>query len=607
MPYRALSEGVVVRAGLAAVAIYSGISWFARVVVLEALEDELEEELMLSAAHAETVVEAWARAHRISAAAWAQSPPIVAAVETLAALPTPALHDHPLQVELRALMSPLVTQDDHRGYFLIDPGGRNLASSRTNPVGTPHPLADDWFATGRLVADGPLLSPVVPSDVPLADPSGALVAGWPTQFAGAAVRDAAGTVIGGFTWRLRPERDLAQLVDSLRPREDARVYLVDAQGRARSPLPAAAGALQAPLGDVLGRRQHNPAVDALVASQGAGVRIDPTPGFAGDPVVVAWRWIPSLDMGLVLSRPAESALYLDRIVRFVSLMVIVLGVAMGLVATELARRYARQQISLGAELRRRVAEQTEALRAAVGRLKLANEDLEAFAQGASHDLRAPLRDIRSLASWLVEDAVDKLDAEELADLEMIVARAERLDRLLVDLRDHARMGRSPAALQQVALPLLVDEVLALVPPRPGIAVEVGRLPAAPLWLAPAALQLVLRNLVSNAVRHHDGPAGRVQLWADLEGDALVVHVKDDGPGIPRALQDQAFAPFRTLQTREEGAGSGMGLALVQRQVTTIGGRLSLESVGRGCHFTVHWPVQREAPPGAPAGPSPGAK
>ena len=67
-------------------------------------------------------------------------------------------------------------------------------------------------------------------------------------------------------------------------------------------------------------------------------------------------------------------------------------------------------------------------------------------------------------------------------------------------------------------------------------------------------------------------------------------VTDDGPGIPRALQEKAFKLFQTLKPRNQVEGSGMGLALVRKHVETVGGKLTLESAeGEGCSFRFTWP------------------
>ena len=104
------------------------------------------------------------------------------------------------------------------------------------------------------------------------------------------------------------------------------------------------------------------------------------------------------------------------------------------------------------------------------------------------------------------------------------------------------------------------------------------------------LELVLRNLINNAIKHHDKPEGVIAVSARPIADGYEFAVSDDGPGIPLEHQQRVFAMFQTLKPRDEVEGSGIGLALVKKAVESMGGVVSVESDGiRGCTFRFTWP------------------
>jgi len=105
------------------------------------------------------------------------------------------------------------------------------------------------------------------------------------------------------------------------------------------------------------------------------------------------------------------------------------------------------------------------------------------------------------------------------------------------------------------------------------------------------LQLVLQNLITNAIKHHDGTSGRIRVEALAEGDGYRFTVTDDGPGIPPQHRERVFQMFQTLRPRDEVEASGMGLALVRKAVEHAGGTITLDDApgGRGARFSFTWP------------------
>ena len=242
-------------------------------------------------------------------------------------------------------------------------------------------------------------------------------------------------------------------------------------------------------------------------------------------------------------------------------------------ATDITRR---RKIELELE-----AKQSELLRS--------NKDLEQFAYVASHDLKAPLRAIELLVQWITEGLAgyDKNNVQE--NLGLLAKRTQRLNRLLDDLLAYSRAGRKVGAHRPTDSHALVLDVVQLLNPPPSITVSIdGQLPK--FTTHPAPLEQVLRNLISNAVKHHPGPEGRVVVSCQEQDDHYVFAVQDDGEGIPAQYAERVFEMFQTLKSRDQVEGSGMGLAIVNRIVQWQRGRVWFEAPpgGRGTVFKFQW-------------------
>jgi two-component system sensor kinase FixL len=226
-------------------------------------------------------------------------------------------------------------------------------------------------------------------------------------------------------------------------------------------------------------------------------------------------------------------------------------------------------------------------------LERSNRELDQFASSASHDLRAPLRAIGQMASWIAEDHGKHLPDEVCRDLGLIQRRVRRMQQLLDDMLDYARAGRQNGDLTNVDCEKLVNEIVDMLAPPPGFTVCVNSLPAIVTHRAPLAQ--IFRNLIGNAIKHHDRAVGHIDISADEQGNQIGFTVRDDGPGIARDCHEDIFRMFTTLKPRDVLEGSGMGLAMVRKILDNRGGDIHLESAeGRGATFRFTWPRSMEA-------------
>jgi PAS domain S-box-containing protein len=226
-------------------------------------------------------------------------------------------------------------------------------------------------------------------------------------------------------------------------------------------------------------------------------------------------------------------------------------------------------------------------------LTSANEELTNFAYVVSHDLKAPLRGIGSLADWLAHDYADKFNDEGKEHMRLLINRVHRMGGLIDGILQYSRVGRIKEAVVPVKLDQVVAEVVDLLAPPPHIKVTV--MPGMPTVAGePTRIQQLFHNLVSNAVKYMDKPQGEIDVgWAD-EGSHWRFHVRDNGPGIAERHFERIFQLFQTLAPRDRVESTGVGLALVKKIVEMYQGKVWLESeLGQGSTFYFTLPKRRK--------------
>lgn len=224
-----------------------------------------------------------------------------------------------------------------------------------------------------------------------------------------------------------------------------------------------------------------------------------------------------------------------------------------------------------------------------------NRELDEFAYIASHDLKAPLRAINNLVTWIEEDVSATASEDAMKNLATLKGRVQRMNRLLDDTLSYARIDHQSFDGERISGREMADGVLGAIDRPASYQVEFTpqflscQLPANPL-------EQMLYNLIGNAIKHRDRDNGRVDVRLEETENDYIITVQDDGPGIDPEYHDRVFEMFRTLQSRDRVEGSGMGLAIVRKLVQVAGGAVTLESkTGQGACFTVHWPKNKGWP------------
>jgi signal transduction histidine kinase len=231
-------------------------------------------------------------------------------------------------------------------------------------------------------------------------------------------------------------------------------------------------------------------------------------------------------------------------------------------------------------------------------LESVNQELKDFAYIVSHDLKAPLRAIKTLAEWISTDYAEKLDADGKEQLKLLRSRVDRMHNLIDGILQYSRVGRVREKIVEVGLGKLMPEIIDMLAPPNNISVTVETdLPT--IRCEETRITQVFQNLISNAVKYMDKPQGLIKVGCAEQGEFYRFHIADNGPGIEKRHWERIFKIFQTLAPRDEFESTGIGLTVVKKIVELCGGTIWLESeVGKGTTFFFTFPKAGAPEPSA---------
>jgi PAS domain S-box-containing protein len=225
------------------------------------------------------------------------------------------------------------------------------------------------------------------------------------------------------------------------------------------------------------------------------------------------------------------------------------------------------------------------------RLISQNQELEAYAYAVSHDLRAPLRAIHNYADFLSEDLASQISPEQQEYLAGMTAAVQEAEELISDLLELSRLNVQDSVSQVCDIEPLIQKVLRVLNFDNNVQFQIPT-----TWPTVFGqeylLKQIFQNLISNGVKFNRSSSIRIELSWRREGNRFVrFSIRDNGIGISPQYQDQIFQIFQRLHTTKEYEGTGIGLAIVKKAVTKLGGEVSMESeIGKGSVFSFTVPI-----------------
>ena len=215
----------------------------------------------------------------------------------------------------------------------------------------------------------------------------------------------------------------------------------------------------------------------------------------------------------------------------------------------------------------------------------ANRELNDFAHVISHDLKAPLRGIKSVAEWICDDIKDQSQGDVQENIGLLQGRVDRMRDLIEGVLAYSRAGQAGMDQHPVDTDTVVHEAIHMV--SIGDTHDIHTEGTFPTVMGDSTrLGQVFQNLISNAIKYMDKPRGQITVRCQEADHEWVFSVTDNGPGIDARFFDKIFGMFQTLQPRDEYESTGVGLTVVKKVVELHGGRIWVESeLGLGSTFS----------------------
>lgn len=231
----------------------------------------------------------------------------------------------------------------------------------------------------------------------------------------------------------------------------------------------------------------------------------------------------------------------------------------------------------------------------IAELKRSNNDLEQFAYIASHDLMEPLRMINNFTQLLLKH-LDATDADSLEFQHYIVSGISRMERMVKDLLEYSRVGRSDTIFEDVDLNEIIEKVKGNLYDKilqSEAQIKYKNLPV--VHAVPSLILQVFQNLIGNAIKFgKPGKTPKIEISSLKHDGHIEFCIKDNGIGIDEKFADRIFVIFQRLHTQDKYTGSGIGLAITKKIIDFHGGKVWLKSrLGKGCNFHFTLPTVKK--------------
>lgn len=244
--------------------------------------------------------------------------------------------------------------------------------------------------------------------------------------------------------------------------------------------------------------------------------------------------------------------------------------------------YKQDQLSqLNANLEVIVEKRTE-------ELEQTNRELKEFSYIVSHDLKAPLRGIGTLAMFIKEDLGEVMDEMTEENVDLMIGRVKRMESLINGILEYSRVGRKHTKEEAIDLQEEIPMYLDSLNYKENVTVNFP-LDMPTIHGNKIRVQQIFQNIISNAIKYNDKEFCQVDISFEEQDTHHVFRIKDNGPGIDPKYQSKVFGIFQTLQSKDSSESTGIGLSIVKKIIADHGGKIWIESeVGKGATFAFTW-------------------
>jgi len=219
-------------------------------------------------------------------------------------------------------------------------------------------------------------------------------------------------------------------------------------------------------------------------------------------------------------------------------------------------------------------------------IKRLNEQLDSFAYTVSHDLKAPLKNIEGIVS--IMDELHGGNEESTHLLNLVKESVAKMNKLINDVFIYSKFGIENLQKNVVDVKRIIREIVDHNNQEEKFKIQIT--PNLPLlWTEEIYVQQIFSNLIGNAIKYHDKDHGNIKISCEENKKNFIFSITDDGPGISSREQNKIFRMFYTSHPGRQDS-SGLGLPIVKKIVEMKGGKIWVESEGRGATFLFTWPV-----------------
>jgi two-component system sensor kinase FixL len=220
----------------------------------------------------------------------------------------------------------------------------------------------------------------------------------------------------------------------------------------------------------------------------------------------------------------------------------------------------------------------------IEKLRAMNEELEDFAHIVSHDLKAPLRGIKTIGGWLLMDHLNNLDEDGKELVQLLNRRVERMYNLIEGILQYSRVGHNNSETKILDIKQVINELIDDLEKPAHFSINItSDLPI----IANDSTQIrqVFQNFITNAIKYNDKEKGLIEISCkDLETHWEFC-ISDNGPGIQPKYHEKIFQIFQTLQKRDDFESTGIGLTIVSKIIKNNFGEIRIDSAqGKGAKF-----------------------
>jgi light-regulated signal transduction histidine kinase (bacteriophytochrome) len=224
----------------------------------------------------------------------------------------------------------------------------------------------------------------------------------------------------------------------------------------------------------------------------------------------------------------------------------------------------------------------------VRQIEQVNKQLNEFVYIVSHDLKAPLRGIKSLATFLEEELGTDVKPEVKELLSLLQSRTDRMQTMIESILRYSRLANNKGEKENIDLNGLLIGIVELLSIPAHIRIKISKnLPV--LHAEKIKVHEVFQNLITNAIKYNDKKEGLIEIGYVEHPEEYEFFVMDNGIGIREEFFTKIFGVFQTLQPKDKQDSTGIGLTIVQKIVEQYGGKIWLESEpGNGTTFRFTW-------------------